>query len=490
MAVFAELRRRNVFKVALLYAVASWLIVYVVRDVLVQWSLPTWTEMFTYLILALGFPAALWFAWTFEITPAGLKKAADVDQTQSIVYKTGQKLNAAVAVLLVLGVLAAFGQRLMPTFEFLVPGGPEGEAPVSAETPADIRSLTFDNGLKIVVWPEPGAQSALLYTLVHARHADGVCVPGHVNAYSAQFSLDALEAVFQIEADRLHNVTPDLGPARDELGVSFRQERLYTDTRNRFPVYGRPTGAGLCSEGALIEYYQNFYTPDETTIVVIADVAPDDVFLVAEQLLGAIPSRQHDIAAVTPNPSPRGVRRTVIDPDVQLSFVQLTFHGRNDVEHPMLQMALLLYSLIGDDASRLSRALVDDAGVAVNVDGHMGAVGGPAVAHFEVMLAEGGAPAEAEGVLLEVLRDLAENGLSEEELAAARAAVLADVEESLATPRGRATSIGLYEIFVGDYEALFAVSAELQRIGATELQEIAAELFTEANLSVGIVQPK
>ena len=52
-------------------------------------------------ILAVGFPVALWFAWTYEITPVGLKRAADVDQTQSIVYKTGQKLNAAVAVLVV-----------------------------------------------------------------------------------------------------------------------------------------------------------------------------------------------------------------------------------------------------------------------------------------------------------------------------------------------------------------------------------------------------
>jgi len=147
MALFAELRRRNVFKVALLYAAASWLIVWFVGAIQSEVSLPAWTNTFVLFVLAVGLPVSLQFAWTYEITPAGLKKAIDVEQTQSIVYKTGQKLNAAVAVLLVLGVLAVFGQRLLPTFEFLVPGIPPGDIPLSARVPVESRSLTRNNGL-------------------------------------------------------------------------------------------------------------------------------------------------------------------------------------------------------------------------------------------------------------------------------------------------------------------------------------------------------
>ena len=168
MALFAELRRRNVLKVALLYAVACWLIVWFVDIVQAEVSVPAWTDAFTYFVLAVGYPVALWFAWTYEITPGGLKKAADVDQTQSMVYKTGQKLNSAVAVLLVLGVLAVFGQRLLPTFEFLVPGVPEGDAPASADVPTNIRSLTLDNGLKIIVWPDHDIPNVVMYNFVRA----------------------------------------------------------------------------------------------------------------------------------------------------------------------------------------------------------------------------------------------------------------------------------------------------------------------------------
>ena len=114
MALFAEIRRRNVLKVAVLYIIAGWLILWFVLNTGSVLGLPPWADTAAAIILLIGFPIALLFAWTYEITPAGLRKAVDVDQTQSIVYKTGQKLNAAVAVLAVLGILAWLGEGLMP----------------------------------------------------------------------------------------------------------------------------------------------------------------------------------------------------------------------------------------------------------------------------------------------------------------------------------------------------------------------------------------
>ena len=89
MSLFSELRRRNVIKVALVYAVACWLVVWII-DHLVDIGLSAWVSDYVLLLLAVGFPVALIFAWAYEITPTGLQKAVDVDQTQSIVYKTGQ----------------------------------------------------------------------------------------------------------------------------------------------------------------------------------------------------------------------------------------------------------------------------------------------------------------------------------------------------------------------------------------------------------------
>ena len=116
MTLFSELRRRNVIKVALLYVVASWLLIWIINHLVDGVGLSAWVSDYVLLLLAIGFPVALIFAWVYEITPSGLQKAVDVDQTQSIVYKTGQKLNAALAVLAVHGVAAVIGEQQFPEF--------------------------------------------------------------------------------------------------------------------------------------------------------------------------------------------------------------------------------------------------------------------------------------------------------------------------------------------------------------------------------------
>ncbi len=150
MSLFSELRRRNVLKVALLYAVTSLLLVWIVNHAVSGGMLPLWASDFMLLLLAIGFPVALIFAWVYEITPQGLKKGVDVDQTQSIVYKTGQKLNAAVAVLAVLGVAALIGERLLPEFELILPEAveeiplrPVYDSPETAGVPKEITAYTM-----------------------------------------------------------------------------------------------------------------------------------------------------------------------------------------------------------------------------------------------------------------------------------------------------------------------------------------------------------
>ena len=175
MSLFSELRRRNVFKVALLYAVASWLLVWIVSHMVDGIGLSPWIQDYVLLLIAIGFPVALIFAWTYEITAAGLQKAADVDQTQSIVYKTGQKLNAAVAVLAVLGFAAVIGEQLLPEFtpppretleEF--PLRPVFDFSQKAEVPRELASFDLPNGLRFVVWPDHDIPNVALYTFVRA----------------------------------------------------------------------------------------------------------------------------------------------------------------------------------------------------------------------------------------------------------------------------------------------------------------------------------
>ncbi len=100
-SVWGELKRRNVVRVALAYAIVSWLILQL-TDVLVPLlSLPDWVGRFVLLIVIIGFLLALILSWAYELTPEGLKKEKDVDRSESITHVTGRKLDFAI-----IGVLA------------------------------------------------------------------------------------------------------------------------------------------------------------------------------------------------------------------------------------------------------------------------------------------------------------------------------------------------------------------------------------------------
>ena len=77
---FAELKRRNVYKVAVTYAVVGWLVIQISSTVLPTFHAPEWVLQTLMVLVALGFPIALIIAWAFELTPQGLKRTEDVDR--------------------------------------------------------------------------------------------------------------------------------------------------------------------------------------------------------------------------------------------------------------------------------------------------------------------------------------------------------------------------------------------------------------------------
>ena len=149
MSFFEELKRRNVVKMAALYAVASWLILQVADVLFDALELPsTWARLIL-AILILGFPLALIFAWVYEMTPEGLKREPDVDRSQSVTHSTGRKINILIVVLLVLAIATVAVDRLVPE-PTTIADAPANDSPVDATAtglPSDksIAVLPFDN---------------------------------------------------------------------------------------------------------------------------------------------------------------------------------------------------------------------------------------------------------------------------------------------------------------------------------------------------------
>lgn len=114
MSLFAELKRRNVFRVALGYVVLAWIVLQVGETLAPALRLPEWVNSLLAFFLILGFPLAMFFAWAFELTPDGLKLEKNVERDASITPMTGRKLDRiAIALLVVaLGYFVWQSQRL------------------------------------------------------------------------------------------------------------------------------------------------------------------------------------------------------------------------------------------------------------------------------------------------------------------------------------------------------------------------------------------
>src|SRR5438309_285683 len=105
-SIFAELKRRNVYKVAVAYAVVSWLLVQAASILFPTYDAPAWVmKVFVALVVA-GFPIALVIAWAFELTPEGIKRAEDAAPTPPRRRRRGVWI--AVVVVAALGSIGLF----------------------------------------------------------------------------------------------------------------------------------------------------------------------------------------------------------------------------------------------------------------------------------------------------------------------------------------------------------------------------------------------
>ncbi len=109
----AELKRRNVIKVATAYAIAGWLIIQIATSVFPAFNFPDWTQQFVIILTAIGFPISLIIAWAFELTPQGLKTTKEVDENESITHSTGKTLNGFIIACLSLVVVFLLFERFV-----------------------------------------------------------------------------------------------------------------------------------------------------------------------------------------------------------------------------------------------------------------------------------------------------------------------------------------------------------------------------------------
>jgi adenylate cyclase len=152
MSFFSELKRRNVMRVAVLYGVASWVLLQVGDLLFGALGVPAWGIRLLLGLLLLAFPLTLIFAWVYELTPEGLKREHEVPPDASVTAQTAKRLDLLVIVLLVAAICLVAADRFLgrgppappkiATVEYTAPGPAGAQAPSST---VSIAVLPFVN---------------------------------------------------------------------------------------------------------------------------------------------------------------------------------------------------------------------------------------------------------------------------------------------------------------------------------------------------------
>lgn len=411
---------------------------------------------------------------------------------------------------------------------------------------SEIKSLTLDNGMKVIVWPDHDIPNVAMYIWYRAggrNEYPGITGISHYfehmmfngaktygpgefdrvmeanggsnNAYTSNdvtvyqnwFPKSAMEVIFELEADRIADLSFDPAIIESERGVVYSERRLRTDNSNfgalfeqvqatafvahpyQFPVIGWPSDIERWSMEDLQRYFKTYYAPNNATMIVVGDVTPDEVFALAKKYIGPIPSQKEPEPVRTKEPEQKGERRLVLEREAQLPIILMAWHIGAAGDPDLEALELLNAILTRGESSRLYRRLVDQEQVAISVNSFSDEGFDPGLTRIFANLAAGVSPDKAEAIIDEELARVIKEGVTPEELAKARNMFVADFWRSLRTIDGKAGAVGQFEVFHGDYTKLFSSADRYEAVTAEQIRNVAAKVYRKANRTVGIVVP-
>ena len=219
MNFFAELKRRNVYKVAVAYAVVAWLLIQAASIFFPAFDAPPWVMKIFIIVIIFGFPVALIFSWAYEITPEGIKLESEIEPNKSIKRRTGRKI---VAVTIALAAVAA-GLLAFTLFRTKSTTPSTTRAPITNKSVAVLAfaNLSDDKGSEYF---SDGISEELLTVLQK--------IPGlHVAARTSAFSFKGKNATAQEIGQKLgvaHLVEGSVRKAGDVVRIAARLTRADT----------------------------------------------------------------------------------------------------------------------------------------------------------------------------------------------------------------------------------------------------------------------
>ena len=332
-------------------------------------------------------------------------------------------------------------------------------------------------------------------------------------AYFQQVPKEKLEQMMQLEADRMRHLTLDARAFEQEIKVVMEERRLRTEDQPQARLFEQMSAVALQAhpyrvpvigwmsdlESMTVEdaraWYDRWYVPNNAYVVVVGDVDHQEVFRLAEKYYGPLAARPVPGRKPQDEPPQTGIRRLTVKAPADLPVVLMAYKVPvlRDVDNDSDPYALEILAAIldGHEAARFSRSLVREQRLAVSAGaGYDATARGPGLFYVQGSPSEGRTRAELEAGFRAEIARIVSDGVSEEELARARAQVVAGQVYKLDSMFAQAMEIGQLEAVGIPYTSDRRMLERLQAVTAAQIQAVAAKYLVDKQLTVAELDPQ
>lgn len=326
-------------------------------------------------------------------------------------------------------------------------------------------------------------------------------------AYLETFPKGAIDTVLDLESDRMKSLLLTPENLEQERGIVKEERRVSTDNSPRgrmdeelqaaafaahpygWPVVGWMRDLDAITLDEATRYFNDYYGPNNATLVAVGDFATADLLKRVERWFGAIPARGKILPVVDNEPEQEGERRVTLEKDAALPAVMIGFKAPA-VRHADAPAIELLETILDEgESSRLYRKLVY-GGLATESDAYFFGLDHPSLFVLYAQAQEGKTAAETEKAIDEVLAEVRTNGVTDAELQKARNQLRARIARATQTMQGKADLIGTADIRYGSPTALFARADQYDKVTRDDIRRVAQSLFVNrARTVVTLVIP-
>jgi zinc protease len=330
----------------------------------------------------------------------------------------------------------------------------------------------------------------------------------NVTVYQDWFPRSAMELIFDIEADRIRDLSFDPKKIESERGVVASERRTSVDGQNegvldeqlwatafiahpyQWPVVGWMSDIESWTIADLKHHFEMGYSPSNATMVVVGDVTPEEVFALAQKYLEPIPSHAPPPPVTTVEPEQPGERRLTVHKPAELPLLMIGYHVPKTDNPDFYALNVLRSILFQGESSRMYQRLVDKDQIALDVESETDNAFDPTLLLFEVQPKEGVDPPQCEKAIYEELERVQNAQVSDRELQKAKNFRLAEFYRQVRTINGRANTIGTYEVFFGNYQKLFDAATDYNAVTKDDVERVAKKYFDPNNRTVATLLPE